>query len=536
MEKAFEMGKTSAAGSFQLLIGVATSTMIIAIGSIILGRLLTTSEFGLYGIVLVPAALISLFRDWGVNSAMIRYITSLRASNRDEEIYDFVVAGLIFEVVSGVVLSFLCLFLAGFIASTIFRRPESASYIAIVSASIIFGALLAASQAGFIGFERMGLTSFTLICQAIVQVAVGPALVLLGYRVIGAVIGYVLGLAAAGIIGVATFYLLLRPLRRKRTKANIATALKTMLNYGVPLSMSSILPGILAQIYIFIAVPLASNATYGNYVVAANFTVLLTFFTIPIQTVLFPTFAKLDPQHEHELTATVFASSIKYASILIVPAAMILMALSGPLVGTLYGQKYAYAPFFLALAAINALYVVLGGNSVGGFLGGFGETKAVMKQNIITFIVGVPLSILLIPTLGITGLIITGLIDGLPSLLWVLHWTWKHYGVRADLQSSAKILAASAIAAFAAYLPTKFLNTADWIKLIIGLIVFLIVYIEGAPLIGAVSLADINSLRTIFSDMGIVTKIIDLPLNVAEKAAQTRSTNKEARAPSSSSL
>jgi O-antigen/teichoic acid export membrane protein len=528
--KAFEMGKSSAAGSFRLFIGVATSTIVMAGASVIVGRLMTPAEYGLYGIVLVPATLINLFRDWGVNSAMTRYIAGLRGSNRDEEIHDFIVAGLIFEVASGILLSFLCLFSAVFIASTIFRRPESASYIAIVSASIISGSLLAASQAGFIGFERMGLNSFTLICQAIVYAVAGPALVLLGYSIRGAVVGYVLGVAAAGIIGVATFYaLLLRPLRRKRTKnSSIAKALKAMLNYGVPLSIGSILTGILAQIYIFIAVPITSNATYGSYVASANFTVLLTFFSTPIQTVLFPTFAKLDPQHEHELIRTIFASSIKYASILIVPAAMILMVLSGPLVGTLYGQKYAYAPFFLTLAAINALYVVLGGNSVSGFLSGFGETRTVMKWNIITVIVGIPLSILLIPTFGITGLIIASLIDGLPSFLWVLRWTWKHYGVRADLQSSAKILAASTIAAFAAYLPAKFLNTTDWIKLIIGLIVFLIVYIEGAPLIGAVNLDDINGLRTMFSEMGIVTKIINLPLNAAEKAALTRSMNKKA--------
>ena len=42
MEKAFEMGKTSATGSFQLLIGVATSTIIMAVGTIILARLMTT--------------------------------------------------------------------------------------------------------------------------------------------------------------------------------------------------------------------------------------------------------------------------------------------------------------------------------------------------------------------------------------------------------------------------------------------------------------------------------------------------------------
>jgi stage V sporulation protein B len=526
LEKALEMGKASAAQSFRLLIGIATSTVIVAVGSIILGRLLTTADYGLYGIVLVPASLIILFRDWGVTSAMTRYIASLRASNRDEEINDFIAAGLIFEVLSGIALSLLSLFLAGFIASTVFRKPESASYIAIVSASIILGSLTAASSAGFIGFERMELNSLMVICQAIVQVAVGPALVFVGYKVLGAVVGYTVGLTAAATIGLATFYLLLiRPLRKKRANKNssVTKTLRIMLNYGVPLSIGSILTGILAQFYIFIAVPITSNAIYGNYVVANNFTVLLTFFTNPIQTVLFPAFAKLDTQTEPELTRTVFSSSIKYASILVAPAATILMALSGPIVGALYGEKYASAPFFLTISAITALFVVVGNLTIGNFLSGVGQTRTALKQSVLTVMVGVPLSIILIPPFGITGLIITSIIDGLPGFFWALHWVWKHYGARADLRGSAKILAASAIAAFAAYLPARFLNAADWIKLVIGLVIFLTVYIEGAPLIGAVSLADINGLRTMFSDMGIVTKITNLPLNAAEKAALTRS-------------
>ena len=72
MEKAFEMGKTSATGSVQLLIGVATSTIILALGAIILGNLLTQDQYGLYAIALAPSTLIILFRDWGINSAMTK--------------------------------------------------------------------------------------------------------------------------------------------------------------------------------------------------------------------------------------------------------------------------------------------------------------------------------------------------------------------------------------------------------------------------------------------------------------------------------
>ena len=529
MEKALNMGKTSASGSFALLIGVAVSTVIMAVGTIILGRLLTPDEYGLYGIVLIPATMMNLFRDWGMNSAITKYIASLRASHREEEIHDFIVAGLIFEVASGLALSFLSLFLANFIASTVFHRPESAYFIAIMSISIVSGSLLTASQSVFIGFERMGLNSFTLICQAIVKTAIAPVLVFVGYDVLGAVIGSTLSFLAAGIIGLVTFYLVLfRPLRKKRTgNSNIKKALKTMLSYGVPLSVASILGGILAQVYAFMMPSFADNTMIGNYQTAANFTVLLTFFTIPIATVLFPAFAKLDPKNERELVKRVFASSVKYTSILLVPATMVLMALSGPMISTLYGEKYVYGPFFLTIAVIGNLFAIAGSLSQNSFLSGLGETKMLMKQSIITIIIGLPLGLLLIPPLGITGLIIANVFAGVPSLFWILYWIWKHYNAKADFHSSAKILAASTIAAFTAYLPTILLQTVNWIKLVIGLIVFLTVYVLDAPIIGAVSQADINTLKTMFSGLGFISKLINIPLIITEKIAKSVFGSKE---------
>jgi stage V sporulation protein B len=523
MEKAFEMGKTSATGSVQLLVGVATSTIIMALGAIILGNLLTQDQYGLYAIALAPSTLINLFRDWGINSAMAKQIASLRVSHRDEEIRDVIAAGVIFEVLSGLALSVLSLLLASVIAS-FYSKPESASYIAIFSVTIISGSLLTASQAGFVGYERMELNSLTLISQAIVKTAIGPILVLLGYSVLGAVIGSALGSVAAAIIGLAIFYaILIRPLERKRIRNfHITKTLKTLLTYGLPLSISSIVGGILGQIYAFMIIPLTSTTIYGNYAVAANFTVLLTFFTIPIGTVIFPAFAKIDPENEPELLKNVYASSIKYTSILVVPATMVLMILSGPMIGTLYGAKYVYGPFFQTLMVVSNLFILVGSLSAGGLLTGLGKTRIPMYQSIATIIVGIPLGFFLIPTLGMTGLILAGLLSGIPSMIWGLFWIWTHYRAKADFKSSTRIFAASGIAAITTYVILNFIPLAEWIRLTVGLMIFFGIYIFTAPMIGAITPSEIDNLRTMLSGLGLVSKAIDLPLILTEKVSNLR--------------
>ena len=82
MDKAIEMGKTSARGSFHLLIGVAGSTIIMAIGTLVLAALLPVSGVGLYGMALIPSSIINFFRDWGVNYAMTQQIANLRSKGK----------------------------------------------------------------------------------------------------------------------------------------------------------------------------------------------------------------------------------------------------------------------------------------------------------------------------------------------------------------------------------------------------------------------------------------------------------------------
>lgn len=524
MDKALSMGKVSATGSFHLFLGVAVSTIIMAVGTIILARLLLPEEYGLYSLSLIPSYMINLFRDWGVNSAMTRYVANLRISNKNGDIRDIIHGGIIFETITGLGLTFLSLFLASLIATTIFHRPEATSLIAIASLVTFSGALLVAAQSSFIGFENMKLNSFTLICQAVVKVVVGLLLILLGFGVLGAVLGYVLSFSVAGIIGLVLLYtIFLRNLQKSENRAPLSEVVKKMLRYGVPLSISSILTGFLLQFYSFMMVIFSSDEMIGNYQVATNFAVLLTFFSAPITTVLFPAFAKLDPQNEKPLLKTIFASSVKYTSLILVPATMAIMVLSQPMVSTLFGEKWVHSPLFLTLYVSVNLLAALGSISLGGFLAGVGETRIQMRLGILKLLVGIPLAFLLIPTYGILGVIVGSILAGLPSLFWGLLWTWKHYEVRADFRNSTEILTASIIAAIATFVLISFFNTAEWIKLVVGGIVFLVAYLITTSVVGAVTLSDIKNLKVMFSGLGIVSKLIDVPLIIVEETVKRAS-------------
>jgi stage V sporulation protein B len=521
LEKAFKMGKITVTGSFQLFIGKAVSTIILAVGSLILAWLMVPAEYGLYSIALVPSITMSLFHDWGIKQAMTKYIVHYKSTGNDENIHDIIAAGLIFKVATGLVLSLLSLFLASFISTTFFNRPDITPLISIASITILSESLLTAAQSNFIGFERMKVSSFIMVCQSIIKSIASPLLVLVGYGAIGAVLGYTVSSVVAGIIGVTMLYFLLfKNLKKSKSHwTDKIKTLKTMLRYGVPLSISTIVESFLIQFYAFLMAFYCSDVMIGNYQIAINFAIILSFFTFPIATVLFPAFSKLDPKSEPQLLRTVFVSAAKYAALFLVPATMATIVLSEPMVSTLFGQKWVYAPFFLTLYVIDNLFVLFGSLIVYSFLAGVGETKILLKLSLLNLSLGIPLAFILIPTYGIIGVILGTLFAGIPELFLSVYWLWKHYNAKPDFKVSAKIFLAAAIATMATYFSFNLLATADWIKLAIGGAIFLAIYIITAPIIGAISQKDIQTLRTMFSGLGVISKLINIPLTLAEKAA-----------------
>lgn len=519
MSKAIRMARLSAKGGVSLFLGLIISTLISAVGLIVVLRMLTPQEYGLVTIALIPPAFIGMFRDWGVNSAMIKYLAQYRSENRTIEAKNVLVSGLIFELTLGVLLSLVSFSLSNFLATHVFHRPEMGYLIEIASITILAGSLLTASQSAFIGFERMEFNSLTMICQSCMKSLLAPLLVLFGYGALGVVLGHTIAFLVACITGIVVLYFLVyRKIHvADNNDLNLKKTLKSMLKYGLPLFISAILSGLLLQFINFMMAIYCSDPLIGNYQAAVNFTVIITFFTTPIATVLFPAFSKLNAEKEKEILRIVFQSSVKYAAFLTVPATSMIMVLSKPLVFTLFGETWSQTPLFLALYAIMYLYTGLGNLSLGNFLNGQGKTKITMFLTLITLSIGLPLSLLLIPRFHILGLIVTSLVSGIPSLALGLHWIKRDFGITIDWFSSAKIFLSSGIAAAVTYLIVLQLSFPNWVELVVGGTVFIIIYLITIPIIGIVNQGDINNLKGMLSELGPFSRFFNLLLNLVEK-------------------
>jgi len=524
MSKAAEMAKVSARGGFNLMWGLVISTVISFVGILAITIILGDKNYGLYVIAVSGPTLIATFRDWGVNSAMVKYSAQYNVENK-AKIRGIIFSGIIFELVLGLSLSVLSLALSPLIA-TVLNRPTIVPLIQIASFYVLAGALINSATACFTGLEKMHLYSYVLIIQSTIKSALIISLVLLGFGTAGAIWGWTSSSLIAGVTGVLLIWTVYRFLPKPTGDSHgIIPTIKSMLSYGIPVSISTILVAFLSAFYTFtLGIFVKDNAIIGSYGLAVAFSVLITFFSTPVTTMLFPAFSKLDYEKDHETLKNVFQYSVKYASLIVVPITALVMALAQPGVRTVYHTGYTQAPLYLTLLAVPYLYSALGNLSLSNLLNGQGFTRINMWLSAIQAAVGFPLGFLLIWRFGALGLIASTLSVGFPSLYVGLRFIKQKFGVSVDWGSSARILLSSAVTAAVTYLiisevplvAFRFVSLPLQ-QLIVGLVVFVVVFILVAVATRTITRSDVATLRQISEALGPLRGILGFLLNIIEK-------------------
>jgi len=518
MSKVTDMAKVSAKGGFHLLWGLVVSTVISAVGTVVIARLLGSDNMGLYSIAVAAPNLIATFRDWGVTTAMVKYSAQYNSEHDTAKIRSIFVSGFVFELLFGLVLTVFSILISGFLAD-MFQRPQIAQLIQITSIFILTGGLVNTATAAFTGMEKMHLNSIMLIIQSLVKTGLIILLVLLGLGTLGATMGYTVAVAVAAVAGVVLTYTIYSSLPKSTGGSlKVGETTKAMLKYGLPLSVGAIATGFLTQFYSWImAIFVTDNAAIGNYSVATNFVVLITFFATPVTTMLLPAFSKLDYKKDQQDLKNIFQYSVKYAALIVLPVTTMVMSLAQPAIGTLFEDSYPLAPLFLALLSLSYFYTAFGNLSIGNLINSQGDTKYTLYLSLVSVVIGFPLSFVLVSQFGIVGLIITTTFVGLPGFIWSLGFIKRRYGISLDWGSSARILFSSGLTGLLTYFFVSWLPFSNLIRLLFGVVEFAIVFSLLAVASRTITRSDLFLIRQLAGGLGPLSKPIAFLLNLLEK-------------------
>lgn len=525
MSELNNVARASVRGYFFLFLGMTSSTIIMALSTIIVARLLGPEDYGLFTIILVVPSLFVAFTDLGISPAIIKFSSHFHMEGKDRKAANLIKTGIFFKLLFTLIISLSLFIVSEEIATYILNRPGTGNLIRITLLSLLGQAVLSSVNSAFISLDKTEKSSILMNIHAIIKAVASPLLIIIGLGIAGAIIGQGLGLFFAATSGAAILLLRTCPRLRKNSMESenitLPQGLKMMISYGAPLYLSSIMVSASTQIQSVILALFTSNINIGNYRTAQNFTILMTLLASPIATILFPAFSKLNIEKDRSSLEKMFKLSVKYTSLIIIPVSIALALLSKNVVYILYGSKYQTAPSYLSLYMLIYLYTALGKNVIRPLFNSQGDTKTTFKINLINLAISIPLALILIPTQGVPGIIISILISRLSSTIYGLNQVRRIYHINIEWISSLKILIASFFSAIPVYILLKLpLITNPVESLVFGGTLYIIFILVLAPILGAINKEDIKNIEELTKELTLIYPIIRYILCVEKKALE----------------
>jgi O-antigen/teichoic acid export membrane protein len=491
------IAQKAARGGLFLFIGNTSSTIILAVGAIIVARLLGPFNYGLYTLaVAIPILLVAL-SDVGMSSALVRLPAKARSEGDLARANSLIKLGFLLKLAVSTFAFLICYAGSTVIATTVLKRPELAPFIQLAALMIVFQAIYDATNNAFIGQDLMQYSAATQIMQAILKGTLAPALVFIGWGITGAISGYLLALVAAGTTGASILFS-----RQARSLARTDTSkeLSALLGYGLPLYLASIFSVFLAQYQNIVLAHFANNVEIGNFAASWTFTTFMAILTYPVATAIFPMFSKMDPKNQKSDLVRGFVLAVKYTSLLMIPASVAVIVFSRDLVYLTFGRGYTLAPQYLALVSALYLLTPIGYMVLGSFLNGVADTGTVVKMSILTLAVYLPIGPALAWPWGPYGVLVAQILSNAASTIYGIRQTSMKYGALPDLRAGGRILIAALVAAVPAVaLIQLHLTAVGVVNLVAGGLLYLLAYLTLAPVMGAVDKFDVTNLRTILS-------------------------------------
>lgn len=478
-----KIAEDSVRGSFFLVSGAFTATVVSSVSAIVVARLLGPELYGQYALSIVISQMLFLFTGFGIGQGVVKFAAYLRAEGETGKAFQIVKYAWIARVTSGLAFFVLNFLFADFLAGAILGRPDLAFYVRIASLSIILEVIRCSSTSAFIGLDVTQYNALTIIVERISKSVVSIVLVLTGIGVAGAVLGHVSGWVVGSAM--ASFFLLRMILRRKANDSSdgwgFTSSLRKLTNYGLPLYGSQIVVGFVPVIQTLALVAFTTDVEIGNLKAATNFITLVAVVSVPITTALFPAFSKLNSKMNKKIKAF-FKFANKYTTLVIVPIATVLMVLSNEVVQVVYGSTYVTAAYFLSIYCLVYFLVGFGYITLSSLFNGLGATGTTLKMSLIALVALVGLSPILTSTFGVPGLIFSLLSANIFSTSYGVHAARRKFEIEFDIKSLGKIYVVGLASALPLLLMLQISPLLSLLNVMVGGLLYLFIYVTLVPI------------------------------------------------------
>lgn len=466
MEQQLTKGAVYLTFSSALFIGASYLT------NIWLGRLLGPEWYGRYGLVVSLWSTVNLILTAGLPQAVSRAI----ATNR-EKAHGIFVSACILQAISvmGVTVFFLTL---SYPISLVLGDHLLFPYIAL-SAFIIpvysFYSLYLGYYNGLHKFKKQAFMSMVYAFSKLFFIG-GLAYY---WGLGGAIVGFIVSPVVSLLAG---FSLPLPSLNRYPIKPLIYSA--------IPLVGFSVVSTLMQSVDLYLVKTLLPDPNAPGFYTASQNIAKIPFFGLSaFSLVVYPAIAHSISNNLVKQTRSLIETSLRFMLIILVPIVLIITLTGSQLLQFLYGNEYLPASSALAVLAVGFGAITIF-SILANILNGAGQAKISLQLSTVATITAFAISLLMIPSMGITGAAWGTTLGGALATVLAAAVIYRHFSVLLPFLSMIRIV----LAGMALYGAAQIIPVAG--KLLpLEYLILLSVYAGVLLLLGELSPVDVERFK-----------------------------------------
>jgi O-antigen/teichoic acid export membrane protein len=394
---------------------------------IFLSRSLSVEEYGLFYATFSLISFFAIFRDLGLGSALVKYISEFAVHKKFADIKSSITTVLIVLTALGFVVSAVLFIFSHQIALAFFGKNNSqqaVSSLMILSAWFFVMVFYTLMQQAFQGFQNMlaySSINFFNILAVLLLAVLFVSIFRIGVG--GVALAY---LIAAVVIGILSMIFFIRGYPQVfREKASVSKPLlKKLFVFALPLFLAG-LGGLIISYTDTIFITLFRTLPEVGFFQAAQPTAkILWYLPSTLTVVLYPMISELWAKREKKLLGGALRFLTKFSFILIIPFAFILIAFPEVVINLLFGSKYLAAATALQILSVAAIiyapYEILV-----YAVAGIGKPSIITKVVLSMAFFNLVGNLALIPRYGIEGAAVATLMSFTIGLTLMFYYTRK---------------------------------------------------------------------------------------------------------------
>lgn len=404
---------------------------------IYVARKIGAQGLGFYALGVTVVDFLSLFASLGLGSAAARFTATYSGLKAHDRLRNLISGSLSVIVVLSLGLGGALLLSRHFVAETIFGEPDLAIYLPVFSVLLVLNVVI-----GFLGQTLRGFqevirrTTITTFIKFSTRVAVTIALLTLGWRLWG----YVVGEVASAVLAVA----LLVWAVRGRLKGRLDTGLKLpkidreVWIYAVSMTGLALLGFVTGKADQLLVGVFLDAAQVGVYIVALTTAAFVPLVLQSLNSIFGPVIANLFAQGKTSLLERLFQISTKWAVTLTYPLVTVICLFPAEFM-RVFGREFEGGAVVLAVVGLSqAVNVAVG--SVGSLLLMSGHQRLEIIVVAITSAITLSLHLTWIPRWGVLGAaasVATGIVLSNLLRLWMVK---RYLGLTPYSRGSVRLL------------------------------------------------------------------------------------------------